>query len=636
MMTIQHTIPGIGLRKVRLFPPTDTIYRYLQGNGEIERLRRLKHTGTIERALPGIPHSRYDYVASMLFVASRLRMPGTTVGATFGGVEFSSIAAAIQTLALLCNVGHLPGTFGVEKGVIQWLLERHPGSPSRALPWISEYFDASFAKELHRNLDGYLLAKDYGGLHRVLSVAKVCRKLIDKPDPTVRGMLVDFFIPYLLTERRAARQVAKWETIDRHYQTVRHISYLNLDASFADVPVQVDVAGLLEKFSENERQSEDLLEQAHEVLGAYEHAVYERLYHRAESRQVIATVAHLVKEKLEGCLSPKHILAQWLDASDIQEVVPEKALDKAEEHFERVASLSVRSLYLDTQARPAARELSLGKKVSESQAPACVLVYEPWERRHHDEPPHTYVDVFASGRPTPCHVGRVIAWFSNEMDKLGASLSEHGDTYDLLRKRDLGQVYASLVSDAVRLAWGKTLSLHPWPLADMGVGPPNMPPVAAWRGNWDLSDPHIKSMLRRKQTQVHKHLRATLAELRGLADLRDMLLKQDKKSSGPPKRRRQAHLVLTSSIRVIGENGKIDAEFDGGILRIASRSGRLTLHALETKAASTGQRALNDLEKKLRKLGVSASSIDKLGERSAHCALTLDPIVDQEVSRRFP
>jgi hypothetical protein len=245
-------------------------------------LRRLKHTGTIERAFPGIPHGRYDYVASMFFVASRSRMTGTAAQATFGGVEFCSIAAAIQTLALLCNVGHLPGTFGVEKGVIQWMLGRHPNSPSRVLPWISEYFDASFAKELHRDMDRYLSMKDYGGLHRVLSVVKLCRKLRDTPDRAMRDMLVEFFIPFLMPERRAAKQVAKWESIDRHYQTVRHISYLNLDAAFADVPVQVDVAGLLERFPENERQSEDLLEQAHEVLGAYEHAVYERLYHRAE------------------------------------------------------------------------------------------------------------------------------------------------------------------------------------------------------------------------------------------------------------------------------------------------------------------------------------------------------------------
>ncbi len=115
MLTINHTIPGIGLREVRLFPPTDTIYRYLERSGEIERLRRLKHTGTIERALPGIPHSRYDYVASMLFVASDSRMPGTAARATFGGVEFSSIAAAIQTLALLgLRAGYLSAGTVVE------------------------------------------------------------------------------------------------------------------------------------------------------------------------------------------------------------------------------------------------------------------------------------------------------------------------------------------------------------------------------------------------------------------------------------------------------------------------------------------------------------------------------------------
>jgi hypothetical protein len=339
---------------------------------------------------------------------------------------------------------------------------------------------------------------------------------------------------------------------------------------------------------------------------------------------MIATVAHLVKEKLEGCSSPTYVLGRWLDGSEMEEVVHEEELRRAEGRFEKVGSLSVRSPYLDAHKRPAKHEMNLGKKVSDGQAPACILVYEPRERRHQDEPPHTYVDVLVPGSPTPYQVGSVISWFSNELDKSGASLGENADIYDPLRKRDLGEVYASLVTDAVRLAWGKTLLLHPWPLARMGIGPPEMPPVPAWRANWELSDHHIKSILRRKQKEVPQHLRATLAELRGVADLRDRLVKQDKNNSGHAKRLRQAHLVLTSSIRFMGENDKVDAEFDGGIIKISSRSGQLTLHAVEAKSANIAQKALNEMKKKLQKLGLSATSVSTLSKRSAHCEIALD------------
>lgn len=76
MLTLKHTVPNIGLVRFPLCPPADDLFALLQGKREVSRLKQLRHVGVLESALPGISRSRWDFTVSMLYVASRIEVPG--------------------------------------------------------------------------------------------------------------------------------------------------------------------------------------------------------------------------------------------------------------------------------------------------------------------------------------------------------------------------------------------------------------------------------------------------------------------------------------------------------------------------------------------------------------------------------
>ena len=621
IVRITHVVPGIGPVEFRLYPPADELYEQLSCCGEIDRLRRLKHAGAMEQVLPGLSHSRWDYVASMLFLSDRLKLPRTNSNCSFGSLKFSSVISAIQCAALLTNIGHLPGTFAVEKGVVQWLQKRSPESPSHWLPWCEET-----SQELLEDADRYLLTADYGGFNRVLSVVKLgdfCVKLNDK---NLVDIAAEFYTPFIFVNRRKPRQAIRWRNLDQHYQTVRHIAYLNLDAAFADVPVQVNVSGMLTLMKENHHEFDTLLEQAQEILGAYEHSVYEKLYHRDECRKQTALVAHTIREQLSESKDPTKELQEWLYSADIGDVFDTDQVQQKSREVSKLASVSVRTHWVGLPQPTAKQELELEAHMgSPNSKVASIFVYVPWERYHHIEPPHTYLDFWTSDTPSVDDVGRTVLWIANNLDSSEMGSLHEVNFISLLQKQDTGKIYESLISDAINIAWGNlTLQLEPWPLAQLSsVYPPGIQPVGAWSANWKLDDPHIKSLLRRNKRTVPDEVKSQHAELMGLSNLRSQLRNEYMSNSKQKtKRLRQRHLVVTSSIRILQDDNRV-AEFDGGIIKIASRSGRVTFYGLETKSGDPPQKALKALNTKLHKLQLSEVESRKLGGHSAYCKIPL-------------
>jgi hypothetical protein len=90
---------------------------------------------------------------------------------TLGGVSFSSSLAAFQTIALAWNIGHLPGTFGVEKGVHRFLMNRSRNNPTEFLQ-VAHRTDPKVVQFL-RGADVVLAEEGFPWLCRILSVIKL-------------------------------------------------------------------------------------------------------------------------------------------------------------------------------------------------------------------------------------------------------------------------------------------------------------------------------------------------------------------------------------------------------------------------------------------------------------------------------
>ena len=121
MSQIEHVIPQVGPFSVDLYAPADDLYSILHNKREIQRLRKLRHLGALSFVLEGARFARWDYTAALLYYASRLSIPKFNSRFKIGRVEFSSTVASLQVASLAWNIGHVPGTFSVEKGIYRYL-----------------------------------------------------------------------------------------------------------------------------------------------------------------------------------------------------------------------------------------------------------------------------------------------------------------------------------------------------------------------------------------------------------------------------------------------------------------------------------------------------------------------------------
>ena len=124
-MKFQHNIPNVGAVKLILDGRPARLYKIMREKGEINRLNKLLHLGVIQDQFPGMRHTRLDYTMTMLYLTHRLkkaRREGLSPESRVGSIRLSG-RDTLQILALISNIGHLPGTFAVEKGVMRFIVK---------------------------------------------------------------------------------------------------------------------------------------------------------------------------------------------------------------------------------------------------------------------------------------------------------------------------------------------------------------------------------------------------------------------------------------------------------------------------------------------------------------------------------
>lgn len=610
MTKLYHVIPGLGPATFPVYPPADTVLDILTHAGETTRLKRLLHVGALTYALPGIAHSRWDYVASMLYLAAALHLP--THKLKFKDVTFSSVAAAIQTAALLTNVGHLPGTFAVEKGVCRWLYTQDQENPLGCLPWPEHRIaNGSLQSELQR----YFSSRDYLGLSRILGIIRLDDIANQRTDGFLSDIIDQFYLPLLLPPLRSPDHDNRWEQIGQYYQAVRRIAYLTLDALFAHVPTRPSISDLVKTRTDSQQQTiQAWMEQVSETLGAFEHSLYEELYHNERCRKVTAITASIVLDGLQKSPAPQNDIARWLTLADMSQIVDEKSISQREPSLQPLIHARFRSHFLPPLGRLADREPKMFGTAPDL-AP-LFLRYDPWEREHHLEPHELTLSVF-SGKPTPNKIGHVIRWVVFNLDTGVHAKSK--DTYVRIQKHDLGPAYEGMLSAAVHLALGDgwSLKLQAWPLEQVHKDWDECPLIPVWIGGWDLASADAQEILRKHRRVFVGPSPALVTEYQGLVELGRQL-----HLNLPDKRLRRVYLIVTASIRVIHGNERI-AEFDGGVIQLDSRSGNLTFYLLESKSENASRHALTALKRKIKSLSQSAAcpmdgGVELLGKHSAY------------------
>jgi len=605
-ISFKHVIPHVGPTEIHLYAPGDGVYRLLDKCKEISRLKGLRHLGALSHALPGARHARWDYTVALLYYAQSLDLPGMKSAFNLGGVRFSSAQAALQTIALCWNIGHLPGTFPVEKGVYRWLHDTNKNNPANELEWPNAH--NSQLQHVREEANRLLREQDYLGLARVLAVIKLL-SIHDGGDRELGDLILEFIAPFLLSYENGDSK--QWYKLRRAFGIVRHLAYLTLDISLAGLEWCPSIPSLLRQEIDREGAGlQELSDRIGEILSPIERMVYNSLYHREEARKEAAVVAHWVHTELDKHANTPSIISTWMWKRLLRDLrIGRRPAFKS---AVIAGSIRLRTHFTGTELSPVEIESSLRQK----RFPfPLALNYQAWNSEVMIEPDELLIDGVVKEAARADDVGRLLAWMIWQFETPNAAPD---DTFELLRKADLEKAYVSLFKRAFELALpGKSLRIEPWPLASFGLFPESPPEGSRgciWACAGKLQDQITKHIVRDRSSTIPPDLKDRYAELLGIRELRSYL---QRKWRG--KDLRQRCLLVTASVRLRDHERDL-IEFDGGIAVISSRGGRITWHGLESKRG--GGDPSHSLKDRLERLSLPVD-VQKVSTRYAFARITL-------------
>ena len=567
---LSHVIPGVGIQELTLYPPASEFYRHLQSCKEIRRLHKLRHLGALPEAFQGARHARFDYTLVLLHYIQQLDVPGLNSVFRLGGVDFSSGKAALQTLALAWNIGHLPGTFAVEKGVYRYLITRNESDPLSLFNWPYDHNDK--IDNLKIAARALVARDDYQSLSRIFAILKLLGFAHSDQD-SLYTLVTDFIGPFFL--HIDGQYSVQWPKLRRAFKLVRHLAYLTLDGPYAGLQWAPNIPALLAHALSEDGASLFTVDNAiSEVLSPIEKAVYDSIYHHPDARREFAVITAHICSHLQGSADASGTLMQWLRAGLFRELKVGRRPKSSS--LIRIATIRLRSHFLSLPETPAIVEKKL---VELGFSDPILFQYNSWNADTLLEPDEVVLDFSSRSTIETSDIGRVILWVVREFEDLHAKVDE---IFEMLRKTHLEPTYVALISRAIRLQYPKLeLRLVPWKLQDYDLFPDlelQESRGGVWASGANLSSPPVMHLLRDRSQRIAPDMRERYAELMGLRELR-LWLRQ--KSKGKDLRCRW--LIMTGSVQ-LWDSVRAVIEFDGAIVQVSARSGRVQIFALESKA----------------------------------------------------
>lgn len=595
-MKLEHVLPQIGPVSIELYEPADHIYQLLREQKEVNRLGQLRQLGALSITFEGARLARWDYTLALLYYSSKLRLKNFNSKYRIGRVRFSSTLSALQCASLIWNLGHIPGTFSTEKGVYRFLFNRDPDNPVGDLAW--PFTGNADVESIKEKATKYVLSEDYLGLSRVLAVIKLLG-FCEDADSESFGFVVDFAAPLLLDYEGAYSK--QWRKIKRSFALVRHLAYLTVDLPFCGHHWAPNIPELLNSHLVHVPEDiEVLVDNISELLSPLEKKIYDSLYHSDKARIETTIFSDHTFKKLTRVGNYKETIKDWTHCGLSRDLSLGRRIDRKK--IKRSIEIKLRSHF---SGHPDSAIQIENKLRSLNFSHAAVFEYKAWNSDALLEPDERIIDIMLDRDPTANDIGVIINWYIKELDNLDA---KPDDYFDLTRKAELGIGYKQLLSKAVQLQFPDILvKLEPWSLNRFGLFPDYYMRETLggiWACRAKMDDSIAKHLLRDRTRYIVRELQDAYAELKGISALRKVL-RERWKASAP----RCRWLIITSSIQFYKE-GRNLMEYDGGLLRISSRNGKLTWYGIESKNGA--ENPATTLRRKLKVLGVKSEvkSID--------------------------
>lgn len=566
-LTVSYHLPGVGLLQTTLHNESRSLYEFLDGQGEIERLKQLDHLGLVRRAWEGAHHPRWEYVMLIMRLAemSKDHVKEAHLAADLKLDDETQVSSGVELLkcwAMLLNIGHFVWTFTAEKAFLAEV-KRSSRLRRELLSAMPDADTERYARNVLRDEDVYaayhLLCflqlsswKGTGGFQVAWRTILKAYCLGETNDPGVRRAL-------------------------RIYRQIRTLAYLILDPAYTPSLVSVDSTELI---TNPRRLGLILYDSDSPLMGlmrSIQHHLFENVYLSDEVTirmcGVMAELRRQIRLKGKGGLSP---LIRSLFKDEIQRGVRDES-DK----LKRVMSLSfvVERPFTDLLLKPV-RPLTEEKKWLEG-ASATVrdnTTVTVWPFADNLQ---KVVNVFVEVPPKPHSVQRSIG---HVIGRLAKAYDEHLQefheyfSFELLQDLLYGRIALSLIRALLRESFefdGR------WELAPP---PGGGGPLAAFSTDRTQIRAMITSRVRALSRQGGQLPKARANEFRAL---RRALATE----------RARAYAVLLGNATAFGQDGKPVAELDGVYVTLAHGKPRLVV--IEAKATAKGSKS--KIERQMRR-----------------------------------
>lgn len=509
----------------------------------------------------------------MLYFASKLKCYGSSNQLKLSSSESSSLNATLQMLALAWNIGHLPGTFGTEKGLLRYLKFRGAQSPASILTWPTH--DTNYRDTLIDLGNKLIEQRDYSGVARVLAVKKLFAWEPIMTD-SIRSHFRDWIANFLLQSFNDTD--VKYKKIKSAWDLIRHAAYLTIDLPMSSLQWSVNIPRAFESLCiKSSNDIDELRDEFLEAISHNERQLFYAIYFSPAARKETAILAERIYTCLKVCQNSDEKIKRWESSGLFREL---KLNSKNSSTYTNLCTTKWRSHFYFSRESLHDIEEQIRRKTKQI---VLAIEYEPLSSAYTFDASEIFIDVYGNTDRAARIVGNVMCWLFDKHDEIPSERSEITEAV----KQDLSKAYFECINKLITLLMpGHKLKLDPWPLYRFGINLEGQDGLGIWAVSANLSDFYTKYILRNRSNMVQQTYKAQYNELLGLAALRRHL-----KDEWGASTKRQICFLITASIKILKEQKQV-IEFDGGLLTISKRSGQVTWYGLESKSSSNPERSL--------------------------------------------
>jgi len=590
-MTLTHSIPDIGIIEVKLGGLPERLFCIMEQKGEVSRLERLLHLGMLHKAFPGMRHTRWDYTMAILYFIQKISeagWEGLPCSKKVAGVKISG-RDILQILALVINIGHLPGTFSVEKGVSRFLNARKD-------------LLASLLREADLKANNLLV--DYTNLNRILALVKLNEWLTSadtdfhEPLKVAKKLLSEVILNIAPTEHR--------RRMFEYFNLIRRFAYQTLDCLYVNLPVVIDYKGFVFRphiFSPKVRYL------VSDLVDNYTRVVYNQIYHSDEACRLVAIWSDAIYHLLEKSQNPLYDIKKWLKKALIDDI----PVTLKEDNPKNVLSITLPHRFgpnLLTRAFHAKNVDVLEMEIlKENPSSKTAILYIPGLRGELRFSLFINSDLDIS----PSMLIWVLIWFYQKFnDVLGGTGLFIKATVERLLEITAGEGIES------------TINVAPDEFFHERIQPFLVPEDKIKIFRASQKEDALKLFKDKEQPDWEPLVKAQFLECKMLKEVTYKVWERPKKGIV------KYYVVIPGQIKFRSHEEDL-CEFDGALLKITKPKGKkkskTSLFLLEAKSGrrTAIEDAQRDLQNKLQKLGgvYAQGKVKKLGRKSAYAIVEI-------------